>query len=114
MATKKAAPSLHSPALPSLATGAAAAPAIEPAAPAPKKRAVPRKAAAATAPKKAPVKKKAPAKEIVEPVISLSVLQDEIRAEAYGYFIQRGHRPGDPVADWHRAEDEVLRRHGLR
>lgn len=46
--------------------------------------------------------------------VSTIILEDEIRTEAYNYFIQRGYRPGDPVADWHRAEDSVLRRHGLR
>ena len=65
--------------------------------------------------KKTATRKKKPAvRAEPELVISLETLQDEIRQEAYGYFIQRGYRPADPKADWHRAEDAVLRRHGRR
>ena len=61
--------------------------------------------------------KKVAAKKTAKPVakaINGAQFHDEIRTEAYSYFIQRGYRPGDPVADWHRAENAVLRRHGLR
>ena len=73
-------------------------------------------AATALATKKA-VTKKVAAKKTAKPVakaVNGTSFHDEIRAEAYNYFIQRGYRPGDPVADWHRAENAVLRRHGLR
>ena len=73
-------------------------------------------AAPALANKKAATKKVA-AKRTAKPVakaVNGTSFHDEIRAEAYNYFIQRGYRPGDPVADWHRAENAVLRRHGLR
>lgn len=90
-------------------------------------------AESASAPKKAPAKKttvvKKPARaaasqpakprkavprvlETVKP--DRMQLEDEIRVEAYSYYIERGYRAGDPMADWHRAEDTVLRRHGLR
>ncbi len=76
--------------------------------------------AAAAAPvlanKKAATKKVA-AKKTAKPVVKAingAQFHHEIRTEAYNYFIQRGYRPGDPVADWHRAENAVLRRHGLR
>jgi len=102
-------------------SAAAAAPAK---AAAPKKASVPKKVApVAAAPKPATSKpatskptapKKKVAAAAAPGVISVETLQDEIRSEAYNYFIQRGYRPGDPVADWHRAEDAVLRRHGLR
>ncbi len=97
-------------------SAAAAAPAK---AAAPKKASVPKKVApVAAAPKPAASKPTAPKKKVAAAaapgVISVETLQDEIRSEAYNYFIQRGYRPGDPVADWHRAEDSVLRRHGLR
>ena len=85
---------------------ASAAPAFE------TKKAAPHKKSPAvktSAPKSViPKKKSAPVK------VNVTELRDEIRSEAYSYFIQRGYRPGDPVADWHRAEDAVLRRRGLR
>ena len=86
---------------PSAKAAVAAAPALAPLTVAPAKR--------------TPVKDQAPAPTLVaEPVIPLHVLHDEIRSEAYDYYIQRNYRAGDPMADWHRAEDVVLRRHGLR
>jgi hemolysin activation/secretion protein len=113
MATKKApqklTPIAQSPA------AAAVAPALAPKKAAPRKKAV---AAVEVAPKKAapknPKKKAAVAAPAVEEVVSLNQLQDEIRTEAYSYYIARGYRAGDPTADWHHAEDVVLRRHGLR
>ena len=73
-----------------------------------------KKAAAVTpSPKAAPMRKTKLAAN-PELVLSLELLQGEIRREAYDYFIQRSYRPGDPKADWLRAEDAVLRRHGLR
>lgn len=74
----------------------------------------PRKAVAVTASPKAPPQRKTKLAANPELVLSLDVLHDEIRREAYDYFIQRGYRPGDPKADWLRAEDAVLHRHGLR
>ena len=73
-----------------------------------------KKAVAVTASPKAPPKRKTKLAANPELVLSLEMLQDEIRREAYDYFIQRGYRPGDPKADWLRAEDAVLHRHGLR
>ena len=32
---------------------------------------------------------------------------DRIRERAYQFFIERGGTPGDPVADWLRAESEL-------
>ena len=73
----------------------------------------PKQTAVTASPKLAPKRKtKSAAKP--ELVLSLEVLHDEIRRESYDYYIQRGYRPGDPKADWLRAEDAVLRRHGLR
>ncbi len=73
-----------------------------------------KKAAAVTPSPKATLKRKTKLAANPELVLSLELLQDEIRREAYDYFIQRSYRPGDPKADWLRAEDAVLRRHGLR
>ena len=73
-----------------------------------------KKAVAVTASPKVPPKRKTKLAANPELVLSLEMLQDEIRREAYDYFIQRGYRPGDPKADWLRAEDAVLHRHGLR
>ncbi len=107
MATKKSA---------STAAATAAAPALAP------KKAAPAKKATTAASTVAPAKKAAPKKKAAvltpsvatAPAVSFEILQDQIRVEAYGYYIERGYRPGDPTADWHRAEDAVLRRHGLR
>lgn len=103
---------------PTTTSGAAAAPAVAPVTAAPKKRSAavkkPAAEAASPAPKKAAAKKATPVPAKSEPVIEFNVLQDEIRTEAYSYFIQREYRAGDPMADWHRAEDTVLRRYGLR
>jgi hypothetical protein len=110
MATKKAPQTTAT-------SGAAAAPALAPVTAAPKKRSTTKKSAAeaaAPAPKKAAAKKVAPVAAKAEPVIAFTMLQDEIRTEAYSYFIQREYRTGDPTADWHRAEETVLRRYGLR
>lgn len=99
-------------------SGAAAAPAIAPVTAAPKKRSTtarkPATEAASPAPKKPAAKKATPVVAKTEPIIPFTVLQDEIRSEAYSYFIQRDYRAGDPTADWHRAEETVLRRYGLR
>ena len=108
MATKKAPQT-------SATSGAAAAPALAPVTAAPKKRSAPKKTETVTAaPKAAAAKKATPVVAKPEPVIEFTVLQDEIRTEAYSYFIQREYRAGDPTADWHRAEETVLRRYGLR
>ena len=73
-----------------------------------------KKAVAVTPSPKATLKRKTKLAANPELVLSLELLQDEIRREAYDYFIQRSYRPGDPKADWLRSEDAVLRRHGLR
>ena len=124
MATKKA-PQILTPTPSVLATGLAVVPKPKRTAPestfpkmaTPKKpvvpKATPKKQAVAASQKPSPKRKtKAAAKP--ELVISLEVLHDEIRRESYDYYIQRGYHPGDPKADWLRAEDAVLRRHGLR
>lgn len=106
MATKKVTKVTPAPVVtPTAAAAAALAP----------KKAAPRKKAVATAPKKAAPKKAVPKK--AKPVATsddLTMLHHEIRLEAYSYFIERGYRAGDPVTDWHRAEDAVLRRLSLR
>jgi hypothetical protein len=33
---------------------------------------------------------------------------DQIRERAYQLFVERGGAPGDPVADWLRAESELI------
>lgn len=38
---------------------------------------------------------------------------EDIRARAYQIFQSRGGQPGDPVADWLRAESELRRERGL-
>ena len=84
---------------------------------APKRTVLPKvmpKEKAVTTSSKVPPKAKAKAAAKPELVLSLEMLHDEIRRESYDYYIQRGYRPGDPKADWLRAEDAVLRRHGLR
>lgn len=43
-----------------------------------------------------------------------SDLREEITRQAFLYWVDRRYAPGDPVADWLRAEHEVLRRYGLR
>ena len=73
-----------------------------------------KKAVAVTASPKAPPKLKTKLETKPELVLSLEMVQDEIRREAYDYFIQRDYRLGDPKADWLRAEDAILRRRGLR
>lgn len=101
MATKKVTKVTPAPVVtPTAAAAAALAP----------KKAAPRKKAVATAPKKAAPKKAKP----VATSDDLTMLHHEIRLEAYSYFIERGYRAGDPVTDWHRAEDAVLRRLSLR
>ncbi len=102
---------------------AATAPALAPKS-APKKTAsrtsAPQKAIVASAPATKKATKSTSKNGIAKPAMTLAssvsttILEDEVRAEAYNYFIQRGYRPGDPVADWHRAEEAVRRRHGLR
>ena len=37
-----------------------------------------------------------------------STLQDRIRERAYEHYLRRGGGPGDAVADWCRAEREIL------
>lgn len=37
--------------------------------------------------------------------------RQEIELQAYFYWIERGCAPGDPQADWMRAEDEVRQRY---
>lgn len=39
--------------------------------------------------------------------------QEEIRSRAYDIFLARHGQPGDPVADWLRAEAELRRERGL-
>ena len=119
MATKKA-PQILAPTTSAPATGLAVVP--KPKSTFPKKatpkkpvvpKATPREQAVIASPKPAPTRKTKAAVK-TELVISLEVLHDEIRRESYDYYIQRGYHPGDPKADWLRAEDAVLRRHGLR
>ena len=131
MATKKASQILTPTTSPTAtATGLAVVPQkpesqkIEPNKTAVKKTALPqaappkvtptKKAVAVTPSPKATLKRKMKLAANPELVLSLELLQDEIRREAYDYFIQRSYRPGDPKADWLRSEDAVLRRHGLR
>lgn len=131
MATKKASQILTPTTSPTAtATGLAVVPQkpesqkIEPNKTAVKKTALPqaappkvtptKKAVAVTPSPKATLKRKTKLAANPELVLSLELLQDEIRREAYDYFIQRSYRPGDPKADWLRSEDAVLRRHGLR
>ena len=124
MATKKSTQTLTPTASSSAAaTGLAVVPRstiLKTAAPktaAPKKTVLPKvmpKEKAVTTSLKVPAKPKAKAAAKPELVLSLEMLHDEIRRESYDYYIQRGYRPGDPKADWLRAEDAVLRRHGLR
>ena len=124
MATKKA-PQILTPTTSAPATGLAVVPKPKSTAPestfpkkaTPKKpvvpKATPREQAVIASPKPTP-KRKTKAAVKTELVISLEVLHDEIRRESYDYYIQRRYHPGDPKADWLRAEDAVLRRHGLR
>ena len=114
MATKKSTqiltPTTSSPAA---ATGLA----VVPKSTVPKKPVLPKvlpKEKAVTTSPKTPPKRKTMATAKPELVLSREVLHDEIRRESYDYYIQRGYRIGDPKADWLRAEDAVLRRHGLR
>ncbi|MBY0502497.1 MAG: DUF2934 domain-containing protein [Bryobacteraceae bacterium] len=89
---------------------AAAAPAV-----APKKTTARKTSAPKAATKKAAAPKKTVIPKVAPKVATVPVsLEDEIRTEAYNYYVQRGYHPGDPLADWRRAEDAVLRRHGLR
>lgn len=105
-------------------------PAIE----APKKKSAPRakkvsaeKSAEKTVAKAKPAPRKRAAKPVVEapvaetpvvdtPVVAPAVVMsaEEFHAEvtrvAYGYWVSRGYAPGDPVADWLRAEAEVRAR----
>jgi hypothetical protein len=48
------------------------------------------------------------------PVPSPGELREEITRQAFQFWVDRSYRPGDPKADWLRAEDQVLRRYGLR
>lgn len=114
MATKKTTPkTTPAPVTAKSPSAAAAAPALA-AKSSPGKRVASSVPVAKKLPANSTVKTKKAAAVAVQPKVSDLVLEDEIRAEAYSYFIQRGYRPGDPVADWHRAEDAVLRRFGLR
>ncbi|MBY0372481.1 MAG: DUF2934 domain-containing protein [Bryobacteraceae bacterium] len=96
-------------------------PAIE----APKKKAAPRakkvsgeKSSEKTEakPKVAPARKRAVKAVVETPVVAPAVMMsaEEFHAEvtrvAYGYWVSRGYAPGDPVADWLRAEAEVRAR----
>ena len=39
-----------------------------------------------------------------------TVTENEIRLRAYQFYLERGETPGDEIADWVRAEQELLRR----
>ncbi|MCU0246460.1 MAG: DUF2934 domain-containing protein [Bryobacter sp.] len=62
---------------------------------------------------KAAPRKRAVAVPAVEPV-ALIPFEEEVRAVAYGYFVERGYTPGDATADWFRAEAEVRARRESR
>jgi hypothetical protein len=62
--------------------------------------------AAAAAPKRH--KKATPVTEV--PASPVAVDSNEVARLAYSYFVERGYQPGDPVADWFRAENELRSR----
>ena len=72
-----------------------------------KKKAAPRKRAAVTTKKTAAVKVKV---EAAAPVMSAEEIHAEITRVAHGYWVERNYAPGDPMADWLRAEAEVRTR----
>ena len=48
----------------------------------------------------------AEATSTAEPTTSDSAVEEEIRLRAYYLFLERNGEPGDPVADWLRADQE--------
>ena len=62
--------------------------------------------AVAAAPKRH--KKATPVTET--PATPVTVDSNEVASLAYSYFVERGYQPGDPVADWFRAENELRSR----
>jgi hypothetical protein len=59
--------------------------------------------------------KAAPRKRAAMPEpVALIPFEEEVRAVAYGYFVERGYTPGDATADWFRAEAEVRARRESR
>lgn len=53
----------------------------------------------------------APASKAQEP--AREPTQDEIRRRAHEIYLSRGGQPGDPLADWLRAEADLRRERGL-
>ena len=45
-----------------------------------------------------------------QPMPADSPAEEKIRARAYQFYLERGGAPGDPVADWIRAESELTGR----
>ncbi len=66
----------------------------------------PARTAVATAPKRH--KKATPVTET--PATPVTVDLNEVANLAYSYYVDRGYEPGDPVADWFRAENELRSR----
>ncbi len=64
---------------------------------------------------KKPVAKKVKALKPAEPAVTVAAPVAEnpheaIAKIAYGYYVARGYQPGDPAADWFRAESEYYSR----
>jgi len=66
----------------------------------PRKTTTPRKTTKTTTPR---TKTRRPAPVSLDPPGD-----DRIRERAYQFFLERGGRPGDPLADWLRAESELI------
>ena len=43
-----------------------------------------------------------------QPMPAATPAEEQIRARAYQFYLERGGAPGDPVADWIRAESELI------
>ena len=66
---------------------------------------MPKKESAATKPKPAAPKRVRQAKPKVQPIAYVS--DEQIRLRAYELYLRRDAAPGDPLADWLRAEREL-------
>jgi hypothetical protein len=64
------------------------------------RRAAPKKAGARKAPAKKP--------RVSVPPTIVAPGEEQIRLRAYQFFLERGGVPGDPVADWVRAEQDLI------